>query len=80
MGTVKSQLAQPEKPKTKPGMSKEDIANLEEEMETLERDLKAVEESYAGRGIQCERSCGLDATLGSTRPRHSQAKPMISWG
>ena len=46
MGTPKNQLAQPEKPKVKKGLSPEEIGKLEKEMESLERDLKAVEESY----------------------------------
>jgi hypothetical protein len=46
LGTPKNQLAQPEKPKAKKGLSPEEIGKLEQEMETLERDLKTVEESY----------------------------------
>lgn len=46
LGTPKSQLAQPGKPKIKPGLSAEEIAKMEQEMESLERDMKAVEESY----------------------------------
>jgi len=44
--TPKDQLAQPEKPKAKHGLSAEEIGKMEQEMETLERDLKAVEASY----------------------------------
>ncbi|MCI0748841.1 MAG: ParB N-terminal domain-containing protein [Verrucomicrobia subdivision 3 bacterium] len=46
LGTPKDQLAQPEKPKVKTGLSAEEIGRMEQEMESLERDLKAVEESY----------------------------------
>ncbi len=46
LGTPKDQLAQPEKPKVKTGLSAEEIGRMEQEMETLERDLKAIEESY----------------------------------
>jgi hypothetical protein len=46
LGTPKDQLSNPAEPKTKEGMSPEDIARLEAEMESLEHDLKAVEESY----------------------------------
>ncbi len=46
LGTPKDQLAQPDKPKIKEGLSPEEIGRLEQEMETVERDLKAVEESY----------------------------------
>lgn len=46
LGTPKDQLANPAEPKAKEGLSPEDIARLEQEMESLEHDLKAVEESY----------------------------------
>jgi hypothetical protein len=46
LGTPKDQLAQPEKPKVKKGLSAEEIGRMEQEMEPLEHDLKAVEESY----------------------------------
>ncbi len=46
IGTPKDQLANPNEPKKKEGMSREEIAKLEQEMESLERDLKAVEQSY----------------------------------
>src|ERR1700733_7831341 len=45
LGTPKDQLAQPEKPKIKEGLSAEEIGKMEQEMESLEHDLKAVEES-----------------------------------
>ena len=61
MGTAKSQLTEPEKPKVKEGLSREDIARLEKEMETLERDLKDVEESYA------ENMLNLTLILGYTK-------------
>lgn len=44
--TPKDQLAEPDKQKAKKGLSPEEIGKMEQEMETLERDLKAVEESY----------------------------------
>jgi hypothetical protein len=46
LGTPKDQLLQPDKPKKKHGMSPEEIARMEQEMESLERDLKGVEETY----------------------------------
>jgi hypothetical protein len=46
LGTPRDQLANPEEPKRKEGMSAEEIARLEGEMESLERDVKAVEETY----------------------------------
>lgn len=46
LGTSKDQLAHPDKPKTKEGLSAEEIGKMEQEMESLEHDLKAVEESY----------------------------------
>jgi len=46
LGTPKDQLTNPEEPKKKEGLSPEEIGRMEEEMEALEHDLKAVEESY----------------------------------
>lgn len=46
LGTAKDQLVNPQEPKKKKGMSAEDIARMEEELVTVERDLKAVERSY----------------------------------
>jgi hypothetical protein len=46
LGTPKDELVKPDEPKKKHGMTREDIAKMELEMETLEHDLKAVEASY----------------------------------
>ena len=46
MGTAQHQLVSPDEPKKKGGMSAEDIARLESEMESLERDMKTVTDSY----------------------------------
>lgn len=46
MGTAVEHLLHPDKPKTKTTMSAEEIARMESEMETLERDFKASEEAY----------------------------------
>jgi CRISPR/Cas system-associated protein Csx1 len=46
LGTPKDQLVNPEEPKKKKGLSREEIAKMEEEMETLERDIKAVDQAY----------------------------------
>ena len=46
LGTPKDQLVNPDEPKKKEGMSPEEIAKMEQEMESLERDLKAVSETY----------------------------------
>jgi len=46
LGTPKDQLANPDEPKRKEGMTREEIAKMEQEMEALEHDLKAVEECY----------------------------------
>ncbi len=46
LSTTKDQLVNPEEPKKKEGLLPEQIAKMEEEMQTLERDLKAVEEGY----------------------------------
>ena len=46
MLTPKDQLINPDEPKQKKGMTREEIGRLEAEMETLERDLRSVERSY----------------------------------
>lgn len=46
LGTPKDQLSKPAEPKKTHGMTREEIAKMEQEMETLERDLKSVEQSY----------------------------------
>ena len=46
MGTPKSQLCNPQQPKKTTGMTAEEIARLEQEMEALHGDFKAVEASY----------------------------------
>ncbi len=46
LGTPKDQLVHPEEPKKKKGLSREEIAKLEEEMEILERDVKSVGDTY----------------------------------
>jgi hypothetical protein len=46
MGTAKDQLVDPQQPKTK-AIAPEELAKMEAEMESLERDFKAVEDSYA---------------------------------
>jgi ParB-like chromosome segregation protein Spo0J len=47
LGTPKDQLLNPEEPKKKEGLSSAEIARMEQEMESLEHDLKSVEEAYA---------------------------------
>lgn len=46
LATQKDQLVNPEKLKAKRGLSPEDIAKMEQEMETLQHDVKAVERDY----------------------------------
>jgi hypothetical protein len=46
LGTPKDQQLQPQQSKKKKGMTREEIAKLEHEMEAVERDLKAVEAAY----------------------------------
>ena len=46
LGTSKDQLVNPEKPKTTV-LSAEEIARMEQEMESLERDFKAIEADYS---------------------------------
>jgi hypothetical protein len=46
LGTPKDQLMNPAEPKKKAGLSPEEVARLEREMESLEKDFKAVETTY----------------------------------
>ena len=46
LGTPKDQLVNPAETKRKAGLSPEEVARLEREMESLEKDFKAVEASY----------------------------------
>ena len=46
MGTPKDQLVTPEKEKKKKGLTREEVARLEQEMEIIGRDFRAVEQSY----------------------------------
>ncbi len=46
LGTPKDLLANPAEPKQKEGLTAEEIARMEAEMEALERDVRDVEESY----------------------------------
>ena len=58
LGTHKDQQLNPDEPKEKKGMSAEDIAKMEREMESLERDLKSVTENYTDNmfNLTCARS------------------------
>jgi ParB/RepB/Spo0J family partition protein len=46
MGTPKDQLVNPAEPKKKTGLSPEEVARMEREMESVEKDFKAVEATY----------------------------------
>jgi ParB-like chromosome segregation protein Spo0J len=46
LGTPKDEFIKPEEPKKKHGMTREEIAKMELEMESLENDLKAIEATY----------------------------------
>jgi len=46
MGTPADQLTTPDKPKQVKGLSAEEVARMEQEMQTAEHDFKAVEQSY----------------------------------
>lgn len=51
LGTPKDQLVNQEEPKKKEGMTREEIAKLESEMETLEQDLRSVEGAYGENNL-----------------------------
>src|SRR5206468_50319 len=46
LGTPKDQLVNPALPKQKVGLSPEEVARMEREMESLQRDFRAVEATY----------------------------------
>ena len=46
LGTSRDQLLDSETPKVKEGLSREEIARMEQEMESLEKDFKAIDESF----------------------------------
>ena len=52
LATPKDQFLNPEETKKKEGLLPEEIARMEEEMQSLERDLKAVEETYGENMLQ----------------------------
>jgi ParB-like chromosome segregation protein Spo0J len=66
--TPKDQLVNPEEPKRKEGLTREEIGKMEVEMEALERDLKAVERNYG------ENMLNLALAKGYTRKLLDNAK------
>jgi hypothetical protein len=58
LATPQDQLANPSEPKAKEGLTPEQIAKMEAEMESLERDFKAVEDSYGDNmlNLTCARA------------------------
>ncbi len=51
LGTPKHQLTNPDEPKVKKGLSAEEIAPMESEMETIEHDFRAVEQSFGENNL-----------------------------
>jgi hypothetical protein len=68
LGTPKDQLANPNEPKHKEGITAEEIAKMEAEMETLERDLRSVEQTYG------ENNLNLTVTKGYVKRLLDNAK------
>ena len=66
--TPKDQLLNPEEPKRKEGLTREEIGKMEVEMEALERDLKSVERNYG------ENMLNLTLAKGYTRKLLDNAK------
>lgn len=58
LGTPKDQLVKPAEPKVKAGLSPEEIARMEREMESLERDFKAIEATYTDNMMNLTLACG----------------------
>lgn len=51
LGTPKNQLVKPDEPKVKKGLSADEIARMEAEMESIEHDFRAVEQSYGENNL-----------------------------
>lgn len=51
LGTRKDELVNPDEPKIKKGLTAEEIARMEAEMETVENDFRAVEQSYGDNNL-----------------------------
>jgi ParB-like chromosome segregation protein Spo0J len=68
LGTPKDQLVNAREPKKKKGMSREEIAKMQAEMEALERDLKAVDQAYG------ENMLNLTCALGYIKKLLENAK------
>jgi hypothetical protein len=65
--TKQADLAKPERPKRVSGMSAEQMARMEREMETLHRDFKAIEASYGEDVLHLVIASGYLAKLVSNR-------------
>ncbi len=63
VGTPKDQLARPEKPKSPKGLSAAEIARMEQEMDTLQRDFKAYEEGFGEEVLHLSVICRYVAKL-----------------
>jgi ParB-like chromosome segregation protein Spo0J len=57
VGSPKDQLTDPEKPKVAKGLSGAEIARMEQEMESLQRDFKAFEENYGENTLNLTLAC-----------------------
>jgi hypothetical protein len=67
LATPKDQCLNPEEPKKKEGLLPEEIAKMEEEMQSLERDLKTVEETYGENMLQLTLAKGYIKALWENR-------------
>ena len=63
VGTPKDQLTQPDQPKVAKGLSGAEIARMEQEMESLQRDFKASEETYGENVLNLTLACRYVAKL-----------------
>lgn len=68
LGTSRDQLVDPETPKVKDGLSREEVARMEQEMESLEKDFKAIDEAYG------ENMLNLTVVKGYTKKLLENAK------
>jgi len=68
LGTSRGQLVDSETPKVKEGLSREEIARMEQEMESLEKDFKAIDEAFG------ENMLNLTVVKGYTKKLLENAK------
>ena len=59
LGTSRNQLVDSETPKVKEGLSREEIGRMEQEMESLEKDFKAIDEAFGENIVESDGGEGI---------------------